>query len=96
MIIVRYQPYNPLPDILNMFVFLIFAKPLIQVQQFTAKSSYIRLKDFRLFVRHAQGTPPWILKRGGLESSGRRLISSNGKTKLIVFFYYFFFFYKLN
>ena len=23
-----------------------------------------------LLLRHAQGTPPWILKRGGLESSG--------------------------
>ena len=30
------------------------------------------------------GYPPWILKRGGLESSGRILISSNGKTKKIM------------
>ena len=43
---------------------------------------FIRTSDF---VRHAQGTPPWILKRDGLESSGRRLISSNGKTKRITF-----------
>ena len=27
------------------------------------------------------GDPPWILKRGGLERSGRRLISSISKTK---------------
>ena len=31
--------------------------------------------------------PPWILKRAGLESSGRRLISSIGKTKIIAFFF---------
>ena len=30
------------------------------------------------------GDPPWILKRGGLESSGQELISSIGKTKIIV------------
>ena len=29
--------------------------------------------------------PPWILKRCGLESSGRILISSNFKTKVIAF-----------
>ena len=40
-------------------------------------------------VCHAQGTPPWILKRGGVESSGRRLISSFVKTKRIAFFYFF-------
>ena len=28
-----------------------------------------------LLLRHAQGTPPWILKWAGLESSGRRLNS---------------------
>ena len=39
---------------------------------------------FRL--RNAQGPPPWIVKRGGLESSGRGLISSIGKTKRIEFF----------
>ena len=33
------------------------------------------------------GAPPWILKQGGLESSGRRLISSIGKPKGIAFFY---------
>ena len=31
--------------------------------------------------------PPWILKRCGLESSGRILISSNFKTKVIAFFF---------
>ena len=34
-----------------------------------------------LVLRCAQGTPPWILKRGGLESSGRRLISFNSLLK---------------
>ena len=53
------------------------------------KASYIRHKDFRPFVRNAQGTP-WILKRGWLESSGQILISSIGKTKIIAFFSYFF------
>ena len=33
--------------------------------------------------------PPWILKRAGLESSGRRLISSIGKTMGIAFFFFF-------
>ena len=51
-----------------------------------ALSSKIRHKDFRLsFVLcplSRSGYPPWILKRGGLENSGRRLISSNGKTKI--------------
>ena len=32
------------------------------------------------------GYPPWIMKRGGLESSGQRLISSIGKTNRIEFF----------
>ena len=36
----------------------------------------------QLQLRHAQATLPWILKRGGLESSGQRLISI-GKTKRI-------------
>ena len=31
------------------------------------------------------GYPPWILKQGELESSGRILISSNGKTQRIAF-----------
>ena len=30
--------------------------------------------------------PPWILKLGGLESSGQRLISLNGKTKITMIF----------
>ena len=33
--------------------------------------------------------PPWIPKLGGLESSGRRLISLNGKTWRIDFFFIF-------
>ena len=34
-------------------------------------------------IRHAQGTPPWILKRAGLESSGQIPTSSYWKTKRI-------------
>ena len=30
------------------------------------------------------GYPPWILKWGGLESYGQRIISLNGKIKIIV------------
>ena len=33
------------------------------------------------------GYPPWILKRGGLETSGPRLISLNGKTTTMAFFW---------
>ena len=35
------------------------------------------------------GYTPWIQKRGGLESSGQRLISSFGKTQKIAFFFSF-------
>ena len=52
--------------------------------------SYIRHKDFCLPPLYfglcsTQGTP-WNLKRGGLKSSGQRLISSIDKTKRIFFF----------
>ena len=63
------------------------------LQSFPATTHYpvlsnIRHNDFRApsVRRNAQGTPPpWILKRGGLESCGQRLISSIGKTKIIAF-----------
>ena len=44
--------------------------------------------DTRIFVRACitLRPPPWILKWGGLESSGQRLIASIGKTKRIAFF----------
>ena len=35
------------------------------------------------------GYPPWILNRGGLESSGQRPISSIGKTKRIAYYLFF-------
>ena len=61
-----------------------------QVMPFpTYPTSYIRHKDFRPSpsVRNTQRTPPpCILKRGELESSGQRLISSIGKTKRIAYF----------
>ena len=40
------------------------------------RGSAVLLLLLLLLLCHAQGTPPWILKRAGLESSGRRLISS--------------------
>ena len=43
-----------------------------------------------IFIFEWDSLFPWILKRGGLESSGRRLISSNGKTNRRVFFLLFF------
>ena len=44
---------------------------------------YIRHKDFHLvgLCLWRSGYPPWTLKRGGLKSSGRTIISSIGKTK---------------
>ena len=45
--------------------------------------SFVRTSSVRLRV-----PPPWILKRGGVESSGRRLISSIGKSKRIAFFFF--------
>ena len=50
------------------------------------------ISDARIFVLLAPSHlcyPPWILKLGGLESSGQRLISWNGKTKRIALFFSF-------
>ena len=54
--------------------------------------SYIRKKEScpAPAAVSRSGYPPWILKRGGLESSGQKLISSFGKTKRIAFLYFFF------
>ena len=51
-----------------------------------------RIFGFRtLFVHPPRSRyPPWILKRGGLEKSGGRLISSNGKIKRIALLFCFF------
>ena len=38
---------------------------------------------------HSNHPPSWILKQGGLESSGQRLISSISKTKIIAFLCFF-------
>ena len=43
-----------------------------------------RISVLLLFVCNAQGTPPWILKQGGLESSEQIPVSLNGKTKRII------------
>ena len=52
--------------------------------------SNIRHDDFRASVRVSRsGYPPWILKRGGLESSGRIPSSLYWKTKRIAFIYFF-------
>ena len=49
--------------------------------------------SIRLFVllHDTQTTPPWILKRGGLKSSGQRLISINSKTRRKAFYIFFLF-----
>ena len=52
-------------------------------------TNHFALLDTRISVcpsvrpSSCSGYPPWILKQGGLESSGQRLISSNGKNKII-------------
>ena len=61
------------------------------MNQFEA-SFKIRHEDFRplsLVLRSFVRNAPWILKRGELESSGQRLISSFGKAKGIAFFFFF-------
>ena len=81
---------NSLTKVTNCRPDCIFS-PLIYT--FKAKSCWNPKLDKRIsvcplsFVRHAQATPPWILKRGGLESSGQRLIPLNGKTKRIAFLF---------
>ena len=67
---------------------ILIISPVIQVP--IVGKSYIRHEDFLLLLRPPPSGsyyPPWILKRAGLESSGRRLISSIGKTKRIAFFF---------
>ena len=44
--------------------------------------------SFVLRMSRSNYPPPWILKRGWLESSGRRLISWNGKTKRNAFSFF--------
>ena len=70
----------------NKVINILTEKNHVYTKRFT---SNIRHKDFRPSVRplSRSGDPPCILKRGGLESSGRILISSNGKTKRIAFFF---------
>ena len=50
--------------------------------------SNTRLKDFPAppFCLSRSDHTPWILKQGGRESSGQRIISSIGKTKKIALF----------
>ena len=56
--------------------------------------SKIRHKDF--FPPVTLRVPPWILKRGELESSGQKIISSIGKIKRIALFFSFVFWQKKN
>ena len=69
--------------------------PLKRINPILERGSAVLL--LLLLLHHAQGTPPpWILKRDGLESSGRRLITSIGKTKRIEnFFGKIFLFFKI-
>ena len=53
------------------------------------KSTVLLLLLLLLLCMSRSGDPPpWILKRGGVVSSGRRLISSIGKTKQIAYFFF--------
>ena len=49
------------------------------------RSTILLLLLLLLLICHSQGTPAWILKRAGLESSGQSLIFSICKTKRIAF-----------
>ena len=86
----------------NVWIEYIFESSNVQMEMFKfqlrkvpdrsfCKVSNIRHKDFHSSIRPSSrsGYPPWILKRGGLVSSGQRLISSIGKTKGIAFIYFF-------
>ena len=57
----------------------------IQHPKLERRISFVRSSVRPFVLRHARTTPPENLKRAGLESSGRRLISSIGKTKRIAF-----------
>ena len=56
--------------------------------------SYIRHENVHLLrpsFHNAQTTPPPLVSEtGGLERSGQRLISLNGKTKIVAFFFFIF------
>ena len=62
-------------------------------------ASYIRKGKYRpatttattAAVSRSRDPPPWFLKHGELECSGRRLSSLNGRTKRIAYFFYLFF-----
>ena len=63
----------------------------INLQKVCKPVSKIRHGDFRppdLVTLTLFPPPPWILKRGELESSGQRLISSFGKTKGMAFIFF--------
>ena len=80
----------------------IYTKKLSLVE--LVSKSYIRKEKYRPATTPVASAapmscsiyPPWILKWAGLESSGRRLISSIVKTKIIAFFFGNFFFFLLN
>ena len=64
--------------------------------QLPSWTSYIRKEKYRPATTSTSttpttpshsGYPPWILKQGGLDSFGQRLISSIGKTKRMAFFF---------
>ena len=79
----------------SLFKIFLFAKTHFTSQYLLNRwISNIRHNDFRppSFRPPSRSRyPPWILKRGGLESSGRRLISLTSKTKRIAYFFLFLF-----
>ena len=80
-IIYLYPVSQSLLSLYFLFLSTLLGNPILDTKIFVFRPD---------FVRHAQGTPPWILQQDGLESSGRRLISPIGKTKRITFFLAFF------
>ena len=61
----------------------------IQVRTIISSISYVRKEKCcpapaPVYVKLRQ--PPWIMKRGGLESFGKRLISLNSKSKRVEYF----------
>ena len=63
-----------------------FSCPALAAGHLTNRQSNIRNKDFCAPPQSRSCYPPLILKGGGLEISGQRLISSNAKTKSKAYF----------
>ena len=79
---------------------------MLTVSEYILKYLFFAIKMWRGASRHEDFFPfvalvlpaPWVLKGGGLESFGLRLISLNSKTKRIIFLgtKFFFIFFLFN